>query len=167
MSWLVKLDADLIRQVIIQAATFLVFFVVVKVFFADKIKEILDKRRQAIEKELDEAEASNQHAKALEEEYAVHMRGALDEKAAILKNASEDGVRTKAQIIADAHLEATVLLDNARKEISREKSQAEKELQEGIVDLAISAAETVSGQTLTDEDQRKLIEESIRMIREA
>ena len=41
MEWLIKLDADLLRQVAIQIATFLVFFVIVKVFFADKIKEVL------------------------------------------------------------------------------------------------------------------------------
>ena len=167
MSWLVKLDADLIRQVIIQAATFLAFFMVVKVFFADKIRKMLSDRQEAVEKEITEAEASNTRAKALEEEYEACMKGALDEKAAILKNASEDGVRTKAQIIADAHLEASVLLGDARKEISREQVQAERALKDQVVDLAISAAQSVSGQTLTDEDQRRLIEESIRLIREA
>ena len=65
-SWLIKIDADLIRQVIIQASVFLVFFVVVKVFFADKIKEILKKRSEAIEQELDEAAKTNQDAKELE-----------------------------------------------------------------------------------------------------
>ena len=51
-SWLIKIDAGLIRQVIIQGATFLAFFVVVKVFFADKIKAMLEKRQEVIEKDL-------------------------------------------------------------------------------------------------------------------
>ena len=36
--WLIKLDANLIRTIVIQGATFLAFFVVVKVFFADTRK---------------------------------------------------------------------------------------------------------------------------------
>ena len=46
-SWLIKIDAGLIRQVIIQGAVFLAFFVVVKVFFADKIKAILEQRKRS------------------------------------------------------------------------------------------------------------------------
>ena len=66
MEWLIKLDADLLRQVVIQIATFLVFFVIVKVFFADKIKAVLDQRKEAIEHDLTEAAKANEKvAKAI------------------------------------------------------------------------------------------------------
>ena len=48
-SWLIKLDANLIRTIVIQGATFLAFFLIVKVFFADKIKaELLYKMQKKI-----------------------------------------------------------------------------------------------------------------------
>ena len=65
-SWLIKIDAGLIRQVIIQGAVFLAFFVVVKVFFADKIKAILEQRKEIIEKDLNAATEAKANSEKLE-----------------------------------------------------------------------------------------------------
>lgn len=161
MSWLIKLDADLIRQVIIQAATFLVFFIIVKVFFADKLKDILKKRQEAIEKDIDDAAAAKDNAKALETQYAELMQNAKDEKAEILRIAQNDGEQLRNEIVADARTQADTMLQNARTEIDRERAQAEKDLKESVVDMAIDAAEKITGKTLTEEDQRKLIDDAI------
>ncbi len=165
-SWLIKLDADLIRQVVIQAAVFLAFFVVVKVFFADKIKEILAKRQESIESELSEAAKTNEDAKELEAKYSEMMKGAQDEKAAIIHTATEDGARMKDQIVQEAREQAETIIENARKEIDRERTQAEKELRDSIVDMTIDAAEKISGKSFTKEDHAQLISESISMIKE-
>lgn len=165
-SWLIKLDADLIRQVIIQASVFLVFFIVVKVFFADKIKEVLNKRQEAIEGELNEAAKTNENAKELEAKYSEMMKGAQDEKAAIIHTATEDGARMKDQIVQEAREQAETIVTNARKEIDRERIQAEKELRDSIVDMTIDAAEKISGRSFTKEDHAQLISESISMIKE-
>ena len=101
-SWLIKIDAGLIRQVIIQGAVFLAFFVVVKVFFADKIKAILEQRKEIIEKDLSAATEAKANAEKLENEYAEIMKGAHDEKAAILHSAAEDGEQMKEKIVAEA-----------------------------------------------------------------
>ena len=166
MSWLIKLDADLIRQVVIQAATFLAFFVIVKVFFADKIKEMLDKRKEAIEHDLSEAEKANASAKDLEAKYAEMIKGAQDERTEILHGATEDGTKIKEQIVQEAREQAETIITNARKEIDAERTQAEKELRDSIVDITIDAAEKISGKSFSDEDHAKLINDSISMIEE-
>lgn len=166
MEWLIKLDASLLRQVAIQIATFLVFFVIVKVFFADKIKAILAERREAIEHDLTEAAKASEDAKKLEAEYTEVMKGALDEKTAILHSANEDGKKMKEQIVTEAREQAETIIENARKEIDRERALAEKELRDSIVDITIDAAEKISGKTFTEEDHARLINESISMIKE-
>jgi len=166
MSWLIKLDADLIRQVIIQAATFLVFFIVVKVFFADKIRDILKKRQEVIEKDIDEAAAAKDNAKALETQYSALIENAKDEKAEILRAAEAQGKEMKGEIVAAAKTQADTLLQNARTEIERERAQAEKELRESVVDIAIDAAEKITKKSLSDADQRKLIGDAIRELTE-
>ena len=165
-SWLIKIDASLIRQVIIQGATFLAFFVVVKVFFADKIKAMLEKRQEVIEKDLSTATEAKANAEKLENEYAEIMKGAHDEKAAILHSATEDGEQMKEKIVAEAREQAETIITNARKEIDRERTQAEKELRDSIVDMTIDAAEKISGKSFTKEDHAQLISESISMIKE-
>ena len=164
MEWLIKLDADLLRQVVIQIATFLVFFVIVKVFFADKIKAVLDQRKEAIEHDL--TEEANADAKKLEAQYAEVMKGAMDEKTDILRSANEDGKKMKEQIVTEAREQAETIIENARKEIDRERTQAEKELRDSVVDMTIDAAEKISGKTFTKEDHARLINESISMIKE-
>lgn len=166
MEWLIKLDADLLRQVVIQIATFLVFFVIVKVFFADKIKAVLDQRKEAIEHDLTEAAKANEDAKKLEAQYAEVMNGAMDEKTDILRSANEDGKKMKEQIVTEAREQAETIIENARKEIDRERTQAEKELRDSVVDMTIDAAEKISGKTFTKEDHARLINESISMIKE-
>ena len=165
-SWLIKIDASLIRQVIIQGATFLAFFVVVKVFFADKIKAMLEKRQEVIEKDLSAATEAKANAEKLKNEYAEIMKGAHDEKAAILHSATEDGEQMKEKIVAEAREQAETIITNARKEIDRERTQAEKELRDSIVDMTIDAAEKISGKSFTKEDHAQLISESISMIKE-
>ena len=165
-SWLIKIDAGLIRQIIIQGAVFLAFFVVVKVFFADKIKAILEQRREVIEKDLSAATEAKEKAEKLESEYAEIMKGAHDEKAAILHSAAEDGEQMKEKIVAEAREQAETIVTNARKEIDRERTQAEKELRDSIVDMTIDAAEKISGKSFTKEDHAQLISESISMIKE-
>lgn len=165
-SWLIKIDASLIRQVIIQGGVFLAFFVVVKVFFADKIKAILEQRKEIIEKDLNAATEAKENAEKLESEYAEIMKGAHDEKAAILHSATEDGEMMKEKIVAEAREQAETIITNARKEIDRERTQAEKELRDSIVDMTIDAAEKISGKSFTKEDHAQLISESISMIKE-
>lgn len=164
--WLIKIDAGLLRQVVIQAATFLIFFVVVKVFFTDKIKEMLAKRREVIEKDLSEAEEAKKNAKELENEYTEIMKSAHDEKANIIHSATEDGEKMKEQIVTEAREQAEGMIDKARKEIDRERIQAERELRDSIVDMTIDAAEKISGKALDAKDHARLIDESISMIKE-
>ncbi|MBQ2302681.1 MAG: F0F1 ATP synthase subunit B [Oscillospiraceae bacterium] len=164
--WLIKLDANLIRTIVIQGATFLAFFMIVKVFFADKIKAMLEERKEAIAKDLSAANEAKENAEKLENEYAEMIKGAHDEKAEILHNAAQDGEIMKEKIVAEAREQAETIITNARKEIDRERTQAEKELRDSIVDMTIDAAEKISGKSFTKEDHAQLISESISMIKE-
>ena len=103
-SWLIKLDANLIRTIVIQGATFLAFFMVVKVFFADKIKAMLEERKEAIAKDLSAATEAKENAEKLENEYADILKGANEEKASIIRSATEDGEQMKEKIVAEVPL---------------------------------------------------------------
>ena len=164
--WLIKLDANLIRTIVIQGATFLAFFMIVKVLFADKIKAMLEERKEAIAKDLSAATEAKENAEKLENAYAEMIKGAHDEKAEILHNAAQDGEIMKEKIVAEAREQAETIITNARKEIDRERTQAEKELRDSIVDMTIDAAEKISGKSFTKEDHAQLISESISMIKE-
>ena len=165
-SWLIKLDANLIRTIVIQGATFLAFFMIVKVFFADKIKAMLEERKNAIAKDLSAANEAKENAEKLQSEYAEILKGAHDEKTAIIHSATEDGEVMRDKIVAEAREQAETIITNARKEIDRERTQAEKELRDSIVDMTIDAAEKISGKSFTKEDHAQLIDESISMIKE-
>lgn len=161
MSWLIKLDADLLRQVVIQGATFLAFFIIVKVFFADKVREILDKRKAEATKDLDDAKAAKEESEKILSDYKASMSDISDEKARILKEASDEGKKTREEIISSANAEAAKLLDNAKKSIEKQQSDAEREMRDKSVDLAIEMAEKVTGKAMDSETSAKLIDDFI------
>lgn len=164
MSWLIKLDADLIRQVIIQGATFLAFFIIVKVFFADKVKDILEQRKNAACKDLDDAKAAKDESEKLLESYKEQMTEIGNEKARILKEANEEGKKARETIVSKANEEAGKLLENAKNNIERQKKDAEREIREKSVDLAVDMAEKVTNEALDREASKKLIDDFINSL---
>jgi uncharacterized protein YqfA (UPF0365 family) len=63
---------------IAQIANLFIQLLIVKIFFLDKIKAILDQRREAADKEITDAQAANAEAQAIKATYEQNMRDAKD-----------------------------------------------------------------------------------------
>ncbi len=166
MSWLIKMDAELLKQVLIQGVTFLIYFVVIKKFFYDKINGIIKKRKEMIDSSMSEAKAANEKAQQLEAQYNDRISDIENERVAVMKKAAEDAQAVKNRIIEEAHSQAGDMIAGARREIAAEQVRAEEEFKDSIVDLTIDAAEKVVGKSLDKKEHLELINNSISMFRE-
>ena len=166
MSWLVKIDAELLMQAAIQLVTFLVFFVIVKKFFYDKINGIIKERKTMVDNSMDAAKLANEKAAQIEAQYKDRLTDIENERTEVLQKASDDAKQIRDRIIEDANQQAGEMLDKARVQIEAEKKRAEEEFKDSIVDLTIDAAEKVVGKSLSKEDHIDLINESISMLKE-
>ena len=126
------------------------------------ILKTIQSRQDKINDSLDQAEDALKLVKANRERAEKLILEAGTEAREIISRAE----RTAAEIHEDARREARVegelIVTKARQEIDRERQAAVNELRRLTVDLALSAAARVIGESLSDDKSRQLAEEAVR-----
>lgn len=84
------------------------------------------------------------------------------EVAEILENARESAQLISAQIISDASLESSKIVENAKRRVALEQRSALHELEKRLLNDAISDARSEMSQTLTAADQKHSVEEFLQ-----
>ena len=130
---------------------------VVKIFFLDKIKAILDQRREAADKEITDAKAAKAEAMEIKETYEQNMREAKAQANEILVHAQKTATVRSEEIINDAQAQAARIKEKAAADIEQEKKKAINDAKDEISGISMAIAEKVVGRQLTADDQQKLI----------
>ena len=130
---------------------------VVKIFFLDKIKAILDQRREAADKEITDAQAAKAEAMEIKETYEQNMREAKAQANEILVHAQKTATVRSEEIINDAQAQAARIKEKAAADIAQEKKKAINDAKDEISGISMAIAEKVVGRQLTADDQQKLI----------
>ena len=131
--------------------------IVVKIFFLDKIKAILDQRREAADKEITDAQAAKAKAMEIKETYEQNMREAKAQANEILVHAQKTATVRSEEIINDAQAQAARIKEKAAADIAQEKKKAINDAKDEISGISMAIAEKVVGRQLTADDQQKLI----------
>ena len=144
--------------------TLLVFvismYILSKVAFP-RIAEALDKRQQAIEESIDTAERTRTEAQRLLEEYRERLAEARTQADEIVARARKTGENNEAESIAEAKRKREEMMAQARRDIEQETRRAIQEIRAEVADLTVMATEKVTRKTLTDDDQKRLVEEAL------
>ncbi len=164
--WLIRIDAELVKQAAIQLVTFLVYFVIVKKFFYDKINGIITKRKEMVSASLNDAKAADEKAEQLEAQYKERIEQVENERVEIIRKAALDADSVKERIVNDAKKQADQMIANAKNEIKTQQERAKEDFKDSIIDMTIDAAEKVVGKSLNKQDHLDLINESISMFKE-
>ena len=133
----------------------------VKVFFLDKIKAILDARREAADKEITDAKAAKEEAMVIKATYEQNMLESKAKAEKILLNAQQNAAQRSDQIISDAHKTAVAMKQKAEAEIAQEKKRALNDAKNEISEIAMAIAGKVVGRELTAEDHAKIVDSFI------
>ena len=134
---------------------------VVKIFFLDKIKAILDQRRDAADKEITDAQAAKAEAMVIKETYEKNMQEAKAQASSILERAQRSATIRSEEIIRQANDEAVAIRAKASADIAQEKKKAINDAKDEIAGLSLAIAGKVVGRELTADDQSKLIDSFI------
>jgi F-type H+-transporting ATPase subunit b len=146
---------------IAQICNLFIQLLVVKIFFLDKIKAILDQRREAADKEITDAEAAKAEALAIKQTYEQNMREAKAKADDILMNAQRSATSRSEEIISQAQATAAQIKSKASSDIEMEKKKAINDAKNEISGLAMAIAGKVVARELTTADQEKLIDSFI------
>lgn len=145
--------------VIVSALNFIVFFALIWTFAFKPVSRMLDERRDRIEQGLKDAEQARRDRENAEAERVATLAEARKEANDILARAQRLAQETRDADIAATREELERMRERATNDIEAEKQRAIGELRGEVADLALAAASRVVGESMTDERQRRLVNE--------
>jgi F-type H+-transporting ATPase subunit b len=148
--------------VIVSALNFILFFVIIWSFAFKPVSAMLNDRRARIEQGLKDADQARRDRENAEAERAAAINEARREANDILARAQKVAQETRDADIAATKEELERMRERAAAEIEAEKSRAISEVRAEVADLALLAAGKVVGESMTDDRQRRLVEEFLR-----
>ena len=134
---------------------------IVKIFFLDKIKAILDQRREAADREISDAEAAKAEALAIKATYEQNMKEARAKADDILMSAQRSAAVRSEEILSQAQQQAAQIKSKASSDIEMEKKKAINDAKNEISGLALAIAGKVVERELSTADQNLLIDRFI------
>jgi F-type H+-transporting ATPase subunit b len=141
---------------------FAVFAFILAKFAWGPLLKIVDEREKTIRDQVESAERAAAEAKTTLEKHHELLRGAGRERDEILARAGRDSEALRAELQQKARADAEQIVARAREQMQREKEQAIVELRTQVADIAVEAASRIVKSSLSEEAQRKLVDDYIK-----
>ena len=159
--------STIIGDFILIAGSFLLLIFLVKKYAWGNITSVLDERAEKISSDIDGAEEARKKAEELASKREAELAGSRTEAKTIIENAKETAEKSKADILAEAKLEAGRLKEKANQEIAQNKAEALQSVKGDVADLTISLAGKIISQNLDSQSHKELIDQYIDQLGEA
>ena len=153
-----------ISDVIGTMANFLILFLILRHFFFNKVNNMLTARSEDISNDINSAKANNEKAELLRLENEQKLKDASTEGKSIVESFKAKAEKVSKQIVEDGNSEAQNALEKGKKELQREVEKATADIKSQVVDLAVMLSAKTLGQTIDEEQHRKLIDEFIAKV---
>jgi F-type H+-transporting ATPase subunit b len=127
-----------------------------------RISAALDRRQRAIEESIETAEETRRQADELLAEYRERLGEARRQAEEIIERARTAGEVHERESEEEAKARRERLMEQARRDIEAETRRAIQEIRQEVADLTVLATERVTRKVLTEDDQRRLVEEALR-----
>ena len=156
---LLSIDATLLWATIV---VFALFAWVLGKFAWGPLLKIVDEREKTIRDQVDSAQQAAADAKDLLVQHQEMLRGAGREREEILQKAVKEAEQVRTDLVTKARADADQVVSKAREQMQREKDLAIAELRAQVADIAVEAASRIVKSSLTEEAQRKLVDDYIK-----
>jgi F-type H+-transporting ATPase subunit b len=135
-------------------------YVLAKLAFP-RISEALDRRQRAIEDSIDAADQTRAQADQLLEEYRQRLTEARAQADEIVSRARRSAEAHERDSQEDSKAKREQMMEQTRRDIESETRRAIQEIRREVADLTVMATEKVTRKTLTEDDQRRLVEDAL------
>jgi F-type H+-transporting ATPase subunit b len=143
---------------------FVISMIVLAKLAFPRITEALDKRQHAIEESIDHAERVRHEADSILAEYRERLHEARQQAEAIIERARKAAEAHEREATEEAKAKREQMMEQTRRDIESETRRAIQEIRREVADLTILATEKVTRKTLTDEDQKRLVQDALSEI---
>lgn len=160
--YLFGLDPQLLADTILMAVAVFILFILLSYLLFNPVRDLLEKRRQKIQEDIDNAEKERADALELKTEYDGRLAEVDKEVDAILSEARKKAKAQEGKIIQEAKEEAARILDRARQEVELEKRHALDDMKTEMIQIATLMAGKMVSASLDAEAQDSLVEETLK-----
>jgi F-type H+-transporting ATPase subunit b len=130
-------------------------------FAFPRISDALDRRQKMIEESIDAAERTRQEADKLLADYRERLKQARSQADEIVDRARKAADTREHEAREEAEKRREEMMERTRRDIEAETRRAIDEIRGEVADLTVMATEKVTRKVLTEEDQRRLVEEAL------
>ena len=150
--------------IIAQAASFVLFLIIVYLIGFRRIGGVLEERRQRIEdglRDADQARVDREQAAAERLKVLAEARAEAEETLARAQRLAEE---SRERDLAETRAELEQMRERAAADIAAERDRALADVRNQVADLALAAAARVVGETMSSERERRLVEEFLAQV---
>jgi F-type H+-transporting ATPase subunit b len=126
-----------------------------------KIQEALDRRAKTIAESIEAAERQRRESDELLEEYRARLAEAREQADDIMARARKAADTAEAEATAAGKEKREELVAAAKRDIEAETRRSLDQIRREVADLTVMATEKVTRKSLSEEDQRRLVEEAL------
>ena len=162
MERLINFDPQWISDVVITGINIFILFFALSYLLFNPARDYLEKRRNKIAGDLQNAKENKEEALALKAEYESRLREINKEAEQILDEARKKAKKQEAEIVAEAREEAGRILARADREIELEKKKALEDVKQEMVSIASMMAAKAMAASIDVKIQDALIEETLK-----
>ena len=164
MSYLFDLNLQLIADAALMIVAIFVLFLIVGNKLFNPIRNIMQKRQEKIQNELETAASDMKKAEELKAEYEEKLKAIDKEADTILSDARKRALANENKIVAEAKEEAARIIERARVEAELEKQKVADEVKKEMVSIASMMAGKVVLAAVDVKVQDSLVEETLKEI---
>jgi F-type H+-transporting ATPase subunit b len=126
-----------------------------------RIRKALDERQHVIEDSIDTAAKIKTEAQEVLDEYRERLKEARVQAEHILERARATAEAAEKRAVDEAKQRREELLEQTRRDVEAETRRAISEIRAEVANLTIMATEKVTRKHLTEDDQKRLVEEAL------
>ena len=141
---------------------FSILLLAVKHYAWGPVKDMMEKRRQKVIDDLDQAASDRKKAETLANEREAALKNSRQEATQILSDAKSNAQKTGKQIVSEANDEASAIREKAKADAAQAKTDALNEDRDEVADLSVTIAEKVIAKNLSAADQKDLVDQFIK-----
>ena len=139
-----------------------VLYLLLKHFLIGPVMNIMEQRKQMIEDGFKNAQAAQDDANRLKQEYETALSGAKQESVQLIEDARKSAKAEYERILSEAGDKAENILESAKESVRVEREQTMKELQSQIAGLAVASAAKIVGKSTDDRETFDLYDQFLK-----
>jgi len=152
------------NEIFAQILSFFLLLFLLRHFAWKKILRLLDQRKEKISSDLKEIEDTKIALAKIKADYESKIVSIQEQAQLKIKEAIEESKKINDQMRKKAHEDAQDILTDARNQVKYEVSKVQEQLKDKIVDIALSAAQSLIQERLTEDGDRRIVENFIKEI---